>query len=90
MVVFLSTQHSVEFHHTILENVLTDTDSETTPGSGHDIVMFKLHGDMLQKVTKTLTNLLCSPQIIQQCLCLLVGWIVVFLCSWLRKIVDFY
>ncbi|KAK2190355.1 hypothetical protein NP493_83g04057 [Ridgeia piscesae] len=49
MVVFLSTQHSVEFHHTILENVLTDTDSETTPGSGHDIVMFKLHGDMLQK-----------------------------------------
>ena len=38
MVVFLSTQHSVEFHHTILENVLQDTVSETTQGN---IVSFR-------------------------------------------------
>ncbi|KAI0239199.1 putative ATP-dependent RNA helicase DDX31 [Lamellibrachia satsuma] len=54
MVVFLSTQHSVEFHHTVFENVLRERDVENTPSSGVDIVLFKLHGDMPQKErTKT-------------------------------------
>lgn len=62
MVVFLSTQHSVEFHHTILENVLQDADSEKDTGSGDDIVMFKLHGDMPQKERTKVFQDFCVAQ----------------------------
>ena len=58
MVVFLSTQHSVEFHHTVFENVLRERDAEeNTPSSGVDIVLFKLHGDMPQKVSHKFNRL---------------------------------
>ena len=57
---FVSTQQSVEFHHTILKNVLGESDSEdaeTTPG---DLVIYKLHGDMPQKVGSLSKNVILT------------------------------
>ena len=45
MIVFLSTQDSVEFHHKLLLNTICEKeDGENL------IILYKLHGDMLQKV----------------------------------------
>ena len=62
MVVFLSTQDSVEFHHQLFTQVFNSSSSERLPdsddppqmvGSGQtlELDLFKLHGDMEQKVS---------------------------------------
>ena len=54
MIVFLSTQDSVEFHHNLLSETICrhdDSDDEDVAGLTNQIDLFKLHGDMDQKVS---------------------------------------
>ncbi|XP_066293904.1 ATP-dependent DNA helicase DDX31-like isoform X2 [Branchiostoma lanceolatum] len=48
MLVFLSTQDSVDFHHHLLKNILNDEDDDAEFG-GHDITFSRLHGNMTQQ-----------------------------------------
>ena len=51
VLVFFSTQASVEFHHELLQSALFDEEADDLHGAmTADILLFKLHGDMLQKV----------------------------------------
>ena len=51
VIVFLSTQDSVEFHYTLLSDCL-----RTNAADDAQLQLFKLHGDLPQKVrTKTIT-----------------------------------
>ncbi|XP_064650108.1 probable ATP-dependent RNA helicase DDX31 [Lineus longissimus] len=52
VIVFLSTQDSVEFHHNLLTETICrndDSDDEDIAGLTNQIDLFKLHGDMDQK-----------------------------------------
>ncbi|XP_013382285.1 probable ATP-dependent RNA helicase DDX31 [Lingula anatina] len=49
MVVFMSTQDSTEFHHSLLVNTIASFKEEEEEGDERDIEIFKLHGDMVQK-----------------------------------------
>ena len=58
MVVFLATQDSVEFHHSILQTTLNDhSDQEEDEEDDDSLELFKLHGEMPQKVIKNLDML---------------------------------
>ena len=52
MVVFLPTQVSVEFHYKVFVNSLSNPEDEKE--ANHDISIFKLHGEMQQKVCLSL------------------------------------
>ncbi|XP_013415138.1 probable ATP-dependent RNA helicase DDX31 isoform X1 [Lingula anatina] len=50
MVVFMATQDSTEFHHSLLVNTIASfKEEEEEEGDERDIEIFKLHGDMVQK-----------------------------------------
>ncbi|CAH1272216.1 DDX31 [Branchiostoma lanceolatum] len=48
MLVFLSTQDSVDFHHHLLKNILNDEDDDAEFGK-RDITFSRLHGNMTQQ-----------------------------------------
>lgn len=56
MVVFLSTQDSVEFHYKLMNHFFGEEEAEDNPNLAEegDIVFFKLHGEMPQKVCTSL------------------------------------
>ncbi|XP_070582015.1 ATP-dependent DNA helicase DDX31-like [Ptychodera flava] len=48
MLVFLSSRDSVEFHHTIFQNILNSEDDDDDDDDDEDIDFFQLHGNMSQ------------------------------------------
>ena len=57
MVVFLATQDSVEFHHSILQTTLSHHGDQEEDEEDDSLELFKLHGEMPQKVIKNLDML---------------------------------
>ena len=62
---FVSTQDSVDFHHTVMQEVLCSADEEDSVRQdvggarnkdADDLLLFKLHGDMPQKVFMSMSN----------------------------------
>lgn len=59
VIVFLPTQDSVDFHYDLFQHTICGKGADGESGSDESMNLFKLHGNMLQKVGKSRFFLFC-------------------------------